>query len=151
MNLYPIYYKNTPILIFALSLTDAKIPYDRVSMKSYPLSEFKDLLTQAKDTPLEQCKLILSGPNISYKEILQAQKNLLTFARHTSHVHTEPPIKVSEDLQNAFEELPEEPIIQVPEVKEPPKESITITDDLAGLFDEINTTSKEINVPDIFG
>lgn len=150
MNLYPILYKDTPLLIFALNLEEAKIPYDRLTLKSNTTSEFKSLLDKAKDIPLQECKLLLSGPNISYKDILLAQKNLQTFARHTQNSYSEPPIIVSKELENAFEEPP----IQV---KEEPKTEITLSDDLSSMFDDINASSEEISppkrieVPDIFG
>lgn len=158
MNLYPIHYRDTTMVIFALSLSDAKIPYDRVSMKSHSTQEFKSLLDKAKDIPLEECQLILSGPNISYKEIQQAQKNLKTFSRHTP-THHEPPIPIPKELENIFEEsTPEVPETPPESIKEPPKLDIPISDDLASIFDEINETSKEtkptlkeIVIPDIFG
>ncbi len=150
MNLYPIYYKEKPLLIFALSLSDAKIPYDRLTFKSHTQSEFKSLLDQAKDTPVTDCKFILSGPNISYKDILQAQKNLRIFSRHTQTSYSEPPIQVSKELENAFEETPE-PIKEIPKPPEPaPIKEIPISDDLANLFDEVNETSKEINIVNPF-
>lgn len=154
MNLYPIYYKDTPLLIFALSLTDAKIPYDRVSMKSHSHTEFRNLLEQAKDTPIQDCKLILSGPNIPYRDILSAQKNLHTFSRHAPTTYSESPIQVSKELEDAFEEDPiavevPEKAVEVPKIIEPIKE-VLISDDLASLFDEINETSKEINIVNPF-
>lgn len=142
MNIYPVKCLNTPFLIFAHSFEDALAPYRRVT-GSGTAGDFRKALADSKDIPTHIFTHILTGNKVSLKDAQVAFKNLHKYSQHAP----ERPVPIPIDLEKAFESEPE--VIETPPPKETPKE-IQVSKELQEAFEEINTNSREINIPDIF-
>jgi hypothetical protein len=142
MNIYPVKCRNTPFLIFAHSFEEALVPYRRVT-GSGTAGDFRKSLADSKDTPTHIFTHILTGDKVSLKDAQVAFKNLHKYSQHAP----ERPVPIPIELEKTSEPEPE--VVKIPTPKETLKE-ILVSKELQEAFEEINTKSTEISIPDIF-
>lgn len=129
IRVYPVYYLGKTLLIFAHSEEDAKIPYDRIAAKTLSPSDWKKKIEEGKDIHINDGGPMVSGPHVSYKDLLHyidAQGLFKHSGKH--HEKFDPSKEGKEPTKKIQANIPiEEKILehyhdQPQEEKTPPKE-----------------------------